>query len=111
MGLFVFFFFFFKQKTAYEMVMSDWSSDVCSSDLRLATLDPSGAHYVIDLVDLLIDEARNSNASDIHLLPTSDGLLAKYRIDGVLQPAAMLPTSVAANVVARLKVLADLMTY
>src|SRR3546814_10876285 len=26
--------FFFKQKTAYEMRMSDWSSDVCSSDLR-----------------------------------------------------------------------------
>src|SRR6058998_1198853 len=26
--------FFFKQKTAYEMVMSDWSSDVCSSDLH-----------------------------------------------------------------------------
>src|SRR3546814_6570634 len=29
-----YFFFFFKQKTAYEMRMSDWSSDVCSSDLR-----------------------------------------------------------------------------
>src|SRR3546814_663979 len=28
-----FFFFFFKQKTAYEMSISDWSSDVCSSDL------------------------------------------------------------------------------
>src|SRR5213593_4601107 len=28
------FFFFFKQKTAYEMVSCDWSSDVCSSDLR-----------------------------------------------------------------------------
>src|SRR3546814_15124167 len=28
-----FFFFFFKQKTAYEMRISDWSSDVCSSDL------------------------------------------------------------------------------
>src|SRR3546814_6693717 len=28
--------FFFKQKTAYEMRISDWSSDVCSSDLRLA---------------------------------------------------------------------------
>src|SRR3546814_7082380 len=27
-------FFFFKQKTAYEMRISDWSSDVCSSDLR-----------------------------------------------------------------------------
>src|SRR3546814_9289797 len=30
---FVVFFFFFKQKTAYEMRISDWSSDVCSSDL------------------------------------------------------------------------------
>src|SRR3546814_7561945 len=29
----VVFFFFFKQKTAYEMRISDWSSDVCSSDL------------------------------------------------------------------------------
>src|SRR3546814_5560823 len=33
MFLFDFFFFFFKQKTAYEMRISDWSSDVCSSDL------------------------------------------------------------------------------
>src|SRR3546814_1306929 len=32
-------FFFFKQKTAYEMRISDWSSDVCSSDLRT---DPRG---------------------------------------------------------------------
>src|SRR3546814_2304562 len=31
--LFFCFFFFFKQKTAYEMRISDWSSDVCSSDL------------------------------------------------------------------------------
>src|SRR3546814_20348729 len=31
--LFIGFFFFFKQKTAYEMRISDWSSDVCSSDL------------------------------------------------------------------------------
>src|SRR3546814_8883063 len=30
------FFFFFKQKTAYEMRISDWSSDVCSSDLQTA---------------------------------------------------------------------------
>src|SRR3546814_497231 len=33
-------FFFFKQKTAYEMRISDWSSDVCSSDLR--PLPPRG---------------------------------------------------------------------
>src|SRR3546814_5607899 len=31
-------FFFFKQKTAYEMRISDWSSDVCSSDLLFAAI-------------------------------------------------------------------------
>src|SRR3546814_15716835 len=33
--LFILVFFFFKQKTAYEMRISDWSSDVCSSDLAI----------------------------------------------------------------------------
>src|SRR3546814_12252972 len=32
-------FFFFKQKTAYEMRISDWSSDVCSSDLAVGVMD------------------------------------------------------------------------
>src|SRR3546814_8140970 len=35
-------FFFFKQKTAYEMRISDWSSDVCSSDLRRPSLRDGG---------------------------------------------------------------------
>src|SRR3546814_4333480 len=35
-------FFFFKQKTAYEMRISDWSSDVCSSDLHNLYLHGSG---------------------------------------------------------------------
>src|SRR3546814_2949458 len=34
MFMFLLFVFFFKQKTAYEMRISDWSSDVCSSDLK-----------------------------------------------------------------------------
>src|SRR3546814_14941558 len=38
--------FFFKQKTAYEMRISDWSSDVCSSDLP-AKLDPETAILVL----------------------------------------------------------------
>src|SRR3546814_16776287 len=36
-------FFFFKQKTAYEMRISDWSSDVCSSDLAKAFKRPSAS--------------------------------------------------------------------
>src|SRR3546814_11345030 len=50
-------FFFFKQKTAYEMRISDWSSDVCSSDLLLAfddvygALVPAGAFLVIHALE------------------------------------------------------------
>src|SRR3546814_4535220 len=35
----MFIFFFFKQKTAYELRISDWSSDVCSSDLLIVLFD------------------------------------------------------------------------
>src|SRR3546814_10638442 len=38
----VFLFFFFKQKTAYEMRISDWSSDVCSSDLERGGIAGAG---------------------------------------------------------------------
>src|SRR3546814_7720221 len=44
------YFFFFKQKTAYEMRISDWSSDVCSSDLhvqRCAKGELPGALYAL----------------------------------------------------------------
>src|SRR3546814_12560412 len=40
-------FFFFKQKTAYEMRISDWSSDVCSSDLYLLAVDHIGVAIAI----------------------------------------------------------------
>src|SRR3546814_6119371 len=43
-GCWCYCFFFFKQKTAYEMRISDWSSDVCSSDLeRRGLLNVAGA--------------------------------------------------------------------
>src|SRR3546814_9221389 len=50
-------FFFFKQKTAYEMRISDWSSDVCSSDLRGMHLGRGGA----------ADQQRQRKALALHL--------------------------------------------
>src|SRR3546814_7986474 len=41
-----FVFFFFKQKTAYEMRISDWSSDVCSSDLKGAPTHPNNSELL-----------------------------------------------------------------
>src|SRR3546814_4913818 len=78
-------FFFFKQKTAYEMRISDWSSDVCSSDLnsdgqrqvdrpgrgeREDRGPPSPAH-------------QNSRCTFRHFVPSSDASpMVRHRSDG-----------------------------
>src|SRR3546814_7174557 len=52
----MFFFVFFKQKTAYEMRISDWSSDVCSSDLaELATIANVQCSDVEELIETIIN--------------------------------------------------------
>jgi type II secretory ATPase GspE/PulE/Tfp pilus assembly ATPase PilB-like protein len=78
---------------------------------RLASLNVASHTYVIEVVDLILDEAVNVSASDVHLLPTSSSLEVYYRIDGVLQLAGVLPKTVLPNVVARLKLLANMITY
>src|SRR3546814_19884034 len=46
---------FFKQKTAYEMRISDWSSDVCSSDLHRGQCWPLSVHYLgVEVEDALV---------------------------------------------------------
>src|SRR3546814_10869613 len=58
----LFFFFFFKQKTAYEMRISDWSSDVCSSDLNVYD-SPTGRILLIPQGARLIGEYDNEIAA------------------------------------------------
>src|SRR3546814_7371747 len=57
MSLLVFYIFFFKQKTAYEMRISDWSSDVCSSDLRQLVKRTVMAEVHLDCVLVSFDRA------------------------------------------------------
>ncbi|HWE40837.1 MAG TPA: GspE/PulE family protein [Isosphaeraceae bacterium] len=78
---------------------------------KLAGLDAGDPRHVVALVDLILAEARAAGASDVHLLPTADGLELRWRIDGVLQAVSTLPATLAPNVVARLKVVAELLTY
>ncbi len=66
---------------------------------------------VSDLVDAVLSEAKTAGASDIHLRPSAESLEMDWRLDGVLQHVATLPPSIKSNIVARLKVLAGLLTY
>ncbi|WP_235905648.1 GspE/PulE family protein [Tautonia marina] len=77
----------------------------------LAGLDPASPQFATEAVGVLLETARAVGASDLHFQPIAEGLEIRHRIDGVLQPMALLPSQVAPNVVARLKVLAHLLTY
>lgn len=78
---------------------------------EFASLEVKDPNYAVVAVDRLLASARRLDASDVHLLPGPDGLHVRFRLDGVLQPVALLPAGIATNVIARLKVLADLLTY
>src|SRR3546814_2191562 len=76
-------FFFFKQKTAYEMRISDWSSDVCSSDLIVRQwVDTEAVNVVVDVptssVALAVNEVlRNKNALFLASGPASSDITGK----------------------------------
>ncbi|HMR72770.1 MAG TPA: GspE/PulE family protein, partial [Candidatus Saccharibacteria bacterium] len=59
-------------------------------------------------VNLLLEHAIRSNASDIHIEPREEYVQVRYRIDGVLQEANKLPRTVMAALVSRIKILSNL---
>jgi type II secretory ATPase GspE/PulE/Tfp pilus assembly ATPase PilB-like protein len=79
--------------------------------LALKQLDPSSPRFASDAVEHTLKIAQASGASDVHFQPGADGLELRWRLDGVLHPIASVPVKVAPNMIARLKVLAELLTY
>ena len=66
---------------------------------------------VIAGIDYILAAGAREQASDIHLEPFADGLRIRFRIDGVLVAAARLSKECQENLVARLKVISQLVTY
>ncbi len=84
------------------------SSAAESSDFVEHLRDLASEAPVIRLVNLVISRVTDLRASDIHLEPFDDGLHVRYRIDGVIQEAEIVEARLAAAVVSRIKLLAQL---
>jgi type IV pilus assembly protein PilB len=63
---------------------------------------------VVKIVDSLLKHAIVQNASDIHIEPQEKELLVRYRIDGILHDAMVLPKTAGSGITARVKVLSSL---
>lgn len=78
--------------------------DESESDLKkLATDIP-----VVRIVDTLLKHAIVQDSSDIHIEPEDEQVLVRYRIDGLLRDAMVLPKNTSAGIIARIKVLSNL---
>lgn len=74
-------------------------------------IDAANPKYVSEAVAYILQAAVFAGASDIHFAADSGELQVLWRIDGVLQRVASYPKILAPNFIARLKVLAELLTY
>lgn len=63
---------------------------------------------VVRIVDTLLKHAIIQDASDIHIEPEENQVLVRYRIDGILRDAMVLPKNTAPGITARIKVLSSL---
>ena len=85
-------------------VPDDGQSRGDSGELKKAAQDLP----VIRIVDTLVKHAILERASDIHIEPTEKEVIVRYRVDGILRDAMILPKVAAAGIVARIKVLSNL---
>jgi type II secretory ATPase GspE/PulE/Tfp pilus assembly ATPase PilB-like protein len=83
------------------------------ADLQQELNSLSGARpdRISRLVDAVLSEALRWEASDVHFEPSHRALEVHYRLDGVLHHFASLDRELAPNLIARLKVMAELLTY
>ena len=91
--------------------ISKATHDLAQFESFLTTALPRDPRLAADFVERLLRIASHTGASDVHVEPTADALDLRWRLDGVLQPLGRLPKEIAPNVIARLKVLAGLLTY
>ena len=63
---------------------------------------------IVRMVNLLISQAINDRASDIHIEPTDREVRIRYRVDGVLHEVMRSPKNIQAGLISRLKVMADI---
>lgn len=95
-------------------MIKDFSSDIdiqeaTEDELSEAELREMGEDApIVRLANLIISQGISDKASDIHVEPQKDGILVRYRIDGVMIEGMKLPRKVVAPLTSRFKIMSDM---
>jgi type IV pilus assembly protein PilB len=93
-----------KETASLKMISDEKGESLSESDLKKIADDLP----VVRIVDTLVKHAILQNASDIHIEPMEEQVLVRYRIDGLLHDAMVLPKQAGGSISARIKVLSNL---
>jgi len=93
-----------KESDTIKAIVEEGGDNASEADLKKIAEDLP----VVRIVDTLLKHAILQSASDIHIEPMEDQLLVRYRIDGILRDAMVLPRNAEASISARIKVLSNL---
>jgi type IV pilus assembly protein PilB len=107
-----------KALVQYQKSLKDDFGDIIKQEMgnlgNSANDDPenlkkvAGGLPVVRIVDTLLKHALLQGASDVHVEPSEDNVIVRYRVDGLLHDAMTLPKNSGSAIVARIKVLASL---
>ncbi len=93
-----------KEANSLKTISEEDGDEETESDLKKLAEDIP----VVRIVDTLLKHAIIQNASDIHIEPLENQVVVRYRIDGILHDAMVLPKNAGPSITARIKVLASL---
>jgi general secretion pathway protein E len=101
-----------EESRSAEDVIAGLSEDVATVEVGDPALDDlvhlANEAPVVRLVNLLLLEALEARASDVHIEAYAGGVRVRYRVDGVLQDGPSPPASMRPAIVSRIKIMADL---
>ncbi len=94
--------------TELTKVLDENDEDSVADDLDISEEDLAEDSPIARTVNLIIEYAVKSGASDIHIEPREGSIIVRYRVDGILKEANKLPKKVHGALVSRIKILSNL---
>lgn len=92
----------------YRSTTSLLETDEAGDDVRVVSRQINEETEIVQVVDMLLFEAVNMGASDIHIEPRKNDARIRYRVDGVLQQYYSIPHESVSPLISRIKILADM---
>jgi len=94
----------------YRKNLADELKELINERIKLDDQQEKDSTSIIKIIDIIIRNAYENRASDIHIEPSEKNIIIRFRMDGILQEMLTLPKELLESIITRIKILAKLRT-